>query len=626
LNDRFARHEFLYQDKAGILTPNRYAAELTEEGDLDDSVNPKNFVSTPGHSPVIRFRYGYRAHPKELSRYESSVWLNRHDAWGGGPFANGTSCLQDLWDHGLNDRLFLGVTAQHLNPTSRLVYECPPRNYYVHAADRLARLVERIRKLHNGTPITIVCHSQGNMIGLGAAFIGGARNPDYVADTYILCNPPYSPVELFFYDFTNGRMGSRNVQSRRDTLKNFVDLIKARGAKTRQLQSQETINEELGFVKDCKTLYRLADKQSFDNGDFIDRDNRGKVFLYCNPHDQVIGASPIQGMGWRGLTADDLKHIDPSGQHFYQRVWAQGITIGGERTRYHYWQDHWLTKRNDGKYPDEWWHPPSPRVKYRATYEKPESGFWAPFLWIVSRFGKGLAWIATNIANARVQGTPDHDHEVPVNAPPVREPLQPKSLRAGQAEGGETHSEFDEGRDDVQAVRAGPDSTDRRGQRYEDKATNRLLRAQGMRDKLEPGSSEWVEMVDKRRESLLTAEPENATDHGTIVGNPEHCRKVMAYDVAAGVCRLTEQEMTQLRIFADWRYVGKSETSPYVDESAFLAQVKDHPWYYQKGGLGETKDINVADTYPASGRPTLAPGIVDSAQKDLVYDDHGGRR
>lgn len=630
LNERLARDQFLHPHKAAVLLPNGYAAELTEDGDLDDTVNPKNFISNPGYSPVIRFRWGYRAHPNELSRYESSVWLNRHDAWGGGPFANGTSCLQDLWGSGLNDRLFLGVTAQHLNPTSRLVYECPQRNYYVHACDRLARLVERIRKLHNGTPITIVCHSQGNMIGLGAAFIGAARNPDYVADTYILCNPPYSPEELFFYDFTNGKMGSRSVQSRLDTLKNFTDLIKARGEKSRQLQSLETINAEFRFEQEGRKRYELANEQNFDNGGFIDRDNRGKVFLYCCPHDQVIGASPVQGMGWRGLTAKELKHVDPGGQHFLLRVWAQGAKVGcKDRQSYHYWNDHWLTRKNGDKYeyPAEWWHPPSPRVKFRATYEKPDDSFFLikPFIWIRNALGKGLAWIGTSVAEARIQGTPGHDHVVPVTAPPVREPLEPKSLRGGRMEGGIAHGEFDEGKDDAQAVRAGSDSTDRRGQRYEDKATDRLLQAQARRDGVQPGTNEWVAVVDKRRESLLTAAPENATDHGTIVGNPEHCRRVMAYDVAVGVCRLTQQEVAQLRIFADWRYVGESLESEYKDDSAFLEQVEDHALYYKQGGFGANGRTNVTEKYPESSRAALAPGIVDSAQKDLVYQDKGGK-
>jgi hypothetical protein len=26
----------------------------------------------------------------------------------------------------------------------------------------------------------------------------------------------------------------------------------------------------------------------------------GRVTLYCNPHDQVISASTVQGIGWRG--------------------------------------------------------------------------------------------------------------------------------------------------------------------------------------------------------------------------------------------------------------------------------------------------------------------------------------
>ncbi|KAK0338928.1 hypothetical protein LTR94_036614, partial [Friedmanniomyces endolithicus] len=35
--------------------------------------------------------------------------------------------------------------------------------------------------------------------------------------------------------------------------------------------------------------------------------------------------------------------------------------------------------------------------------------------------------------------------------------------------------------------------------------------------------------------------------------NPAHARGALAYDVAIGVCRITEQDLRKLRIAADWR-------------------------------------------------------------------------
>ena len=61
---------------------------------------------------------------------------------------------------------FLWLTVQHMNSIgNRKIYSTPPRTYGVLGALRLARLVEWIRKRQADVPITIVCHSQGNMIG-----------------------------------------------------------------------------------------------------------------------------------------------------------------------------------------------------------------------------------------------------------------------------------------------------------------------------------------------------------------------------------------------------------------------------------------------------------------------------
>lgn len=573
LNDRLRRRDFEY-GQTGTLSPNRYLSELTEDGKLDERFDAETFVDSHGASPVIRFRWGYKADKQDLEEYEAQIWLDQKTkAWGGGPFQNGTSCLSDLWGDGLNDRLFVGITAQDINPSSRPLYSAPPRNYYVHAADRLARLVARIRKRHNGVPLTIVCHSQGNMVGMASALIGARVDPDYVADTYILVSPPYSPVSNLTYDYSNGGFFRRSSKDRLETLKNFVDRVKARGARAKQKQPQSTINEELGFQRDGKTLFHLSDHQQQTDAGFIDRDNRGKVFIYCNPHDQLIGASPIQGIGWRGLTREELRAVDPAGDTVFMRVWAQGVEVGkGDVNsrigqKYHYWHDHWLTKENGGNHPKEWWYPKSQPVRYRATPHVDHENWLFKFL---SGPGEFLFWVALKAADVRVQADPDKNHEVPINAPALLNPVTPRTCRAGTSAGTYerrptlAHSEFDEGEDYTKAVREGDDSPDRRLVRYEDDATRRLYEAQAKQKKAEPGTPEWEEIVTTRQKQMLNFAPENATDHGTIVANPEHSRHAMAWDVAVGVCRLYWEEIHDLRKFADWRLgcevkEGKSE-------------------------------------------------------------------
>ena len=435
LNDRLWTEAFVHGGTDAVLSPNQYLPELTEEGEVDPALSAKTFITKSGHSPVIRFRWGYKADKEDLTAYESQIWLDQKTkSWGGGPFQNGTSCLTDLWGGGINDRLFFGVAAQNINPTSRPLYGAPERNYFVHAADRLARLVERIRKRHNGTPITIVCHSQGNMVGITAAFIGANRNPEYVADTYILCNPPYSPESSLMYSYVNGLGGfwGRTSDKRLAVLKSFVDLVRQRGTISDKKQPLDEINQTLGMLKDGKPLVLLKKIECGSASTDSDRDNRGKVFLYCNPHDQLIGASPIQGMGWRGLTQKELKAVDPSGNTFFIRVWAQGVKVGDPRGKssYHYWDDHWLTQQNNNQHPDEWWYPKSPPVKYRATWKPSKKSF---FEWVTSVFGllditgRVLTWTILSVGDVRVQGTPSKSHCVPVNAPPVPTPVMPAS-------------------------------------------------------------------------------------------------------------------------------------------------------------------------------------------------------
>ena len=61
--------------------------------------------------------------------------------------------------------------------------------------------------------------------------------------------------------------------------------------------------------------------------------------LYCNPHDQVISATPVQGIGWRGMSAGEIAATSGLGV-LTQRVFAQGFEVGSSAKLYDYWADH----------------------------------------------------------------------------------------------------------------------------------------------------------------------------------------------------------------------------------------------------------------------------------------------
>ncbi|MEF9406300.1 hypothetical protein V4891_21815 [Ralstonia solanacearum species complex bacterium KE055] len=154
-------------------------------------------------SPVIRFYWGFKArkgdygrpsehdyrdvHHPELRDYP--VALDQEDAWGGGPFQNGTS---GLWHMFRKDKGFT-LDFQRFNPiTDRYLTECPPRTYYVHAARRLAHLIATVRRNSPHETINIVSHSQGTMVSTLATLMlkeQGVRGPEAL----FVCKQPFQP-------------------------------------------------------------------------------------------------------------------------------------------------------------------------------------------------------------------------------------------------------------------------------------------------------------------------------------------------------------------------------------------------------------------------------------------------
>lgn len=655
LNDRLARNDEQLLHKgpaAGQLSAAKYASELTADGFLNPRLNANNFFDQTGSfSPVIRFRWGYKASGAELQMFGDSIYLNEENYWGGGPFANGCTALPDLWNLGLSENLFLWMQVEHMNPVDdRKVYSCPPRGYYVLAAYRLAKLVESIRKQQADVPITIVCHSQGNMIGMAAAFLGdrmpavsdawGASGP-CVADNYVLCNPPYSLVESNFTENwtaqhladADGRTGRQTHAARVATLAAFFDIIRRR-KELNNRQTTERIDDRMASKSRVFSAQDDRDKYGLNGSTY------GRVTLYCNPHDQVISSATVQGIGWRGLS--DRKRFDEIAATraegvFTQRVFAQGFEVGSQG-RYHYWRDHWRQPEAGSK---DFWYPHSKNAKYSIKKGLAANKSFA------GCFFTAATWPAmtllTSLARTAINALPEADWTIPLTAPALPKPFVPEAVRFGQAS-----KNFDQGYEppgmfrDKNRIResgdpyvgdrvlakdkfvvsgeeikktdaAEGDSNDEAALRYEHHA---LLRMQAKRagkyandaqvegeDKPEEADEEYTAWRTRQiKTSLAETIDTAATDHSTIMTNPTHAQKALAYDVAVGICDISHTQLRKLSIAADWRYLYgiKDEADPIFVE------------YFSKGTVGKTS-THIWASQPA-GNGGMPSRIVDQRQ------------
>jgi hypothetical protein len=443
LNTRLRREDanVAVPDAVGQLRPAKYATELTPRGFIDDRLSAKTFVEDDEDSPVIRFRWGYRASKEDKEKYGTSLWLDEKDAWGGGPFANGCSTLADCWTGGLSDEVFGFWISQDFNATpGREFYSLPSRVYYAHAASRLALLVQLIRKRQPDVPVTIIGHSQGTMVTIASAFIGDKTlGGEGVADTYLLFNSPYNLglpqllprlIDRNLAKHLGGRVTDR---ARIATFKRFLDIVRKR----QQVRQKDTTFDRVcgnAAPRDGSEPCTAAAER------VAGRDMRGKVVTNSNPADQLIGVVSLQGIGWRGITREECRAIGAEGV-LSQRVWADGFASdlgtpdpwkvgeGGLRT-YHYWKNHWARPRPGV---DPFWYPPSAPVRF----------VWSA-AWTDPGRSKGEAIAATGTAllatvvtlftvvvppllllGIDVNASPDRGHEVLDDGSAVPEPIVP---------------------------------------------------------------------------------------------------------------------------------------------------------------------------------------------------------
>lgn len=626
LNHRLGFDRALQPDLC-LLRAAEYHPELLPDGSINRQLGGKNFIADPGRSPVIRFRWGYKVAGEdntdpeavdENKEYKQSgkTWLNEMDAWGGGPFQNGTTALPYMWGVGLDDRVFWWLYTNMFPVEGREVYASPPRAYFAHAAHRLKELIKAIRDKQADCPITVVCHSQGNMVTLAAALLG--EKEDAIADTYIMSNPPYSLESLGMDKMVNhdhrgldsrsavGQFGSVTTEARMTTFSNFLEAVRARAGVG---QAVDAINNKLEF-KDAKSgeqVFKLAEFPSDPHTlppPGIDRDNRGRVFLYCNPHDQVIGVTPVQGIGWKGVSAAQFAALNGEGV-LHQRVWAQ--PGGNQAPPFQIGSPDWKAYRYiaDNHNPKQFWTPRPPMMRFALSLNESQGAVSR----ILSVTTAPIIWLITRLFNIPINDDPPKDWIVPINAPLLREPISPASMRYGQT--GAFDQEYDPAADAL--AKAGGDAPreapyDRNGQgdagseaqlRYEHRARIEAAKRRGA-----IGNSEEDERAAIAR--MLKENP-NATDHSTILTNPAHAEKVLAYDVAVGWLdhyRITAEDMQQFRMFAHWMFLKEAKPNKEVFED------------YWKRGL--FKGHQVKYTYNLDHMVSQAPGIVDARERSLL--------
>ena len=357
-------------------------------GRIEAPFAPKT-VKHKSYSPIIPFTWGYRpvdedTYKQELIAYckrvldrhvkdpelpYDSYWVERNyhlktdnieinklncDKFGnwidylyqrnGGPFANATTCIPDMYGPGMAG--LLGYVGKKITPIlgGDVSYDNPHRIYYAFAAHRLAKLIKKIRKDTEGQdiPINIVAHSQGTIITMLANLIlANDKDKPLPADCVILAHSPYSfeppSLETLSKSFC---MGVQSKRGREQTFINFVDqMYNLQGARRRKFFKLDDLIETgvINTTVNDNEIYTQADgtKKQYDRlGDdkeLFYRDNFGKVYQYFSPNDKVVSLLNVQGMGWQGIREDIF--VKCKNQNLKQRIFSHGHIAGNDPRR-----------------------------------------------------------------------------------------------------------------------------------------------------------------------------------------------------------------------------------------------------------------------------------------------------
>lgn len=369
------------------LTPNIYNCD--DIFDLENYKKDRTLLN-PGeaNSPVIRFYWGYRSPDGEEDKYKIPL-VNRQNEdyhelkaqglkpdalrakgpwfWGGGPFQNGTNQLVSLWgETGFEEKLpvlpeSMGLKVQDFAPDlDRLLTNAPPRKYYAHAAKRLADLLNLIRQTYPRDTVSVISHSQGTMVAMAATALA-----EKAPDALFILNSPYAMETKFTDTVTLPDSEVLTDKAREQTLSAIINKVAERATaltpdkygdlfvgksadnkpwrpdikhKSSLLHTVTTLTPD-GYEDSGKDYPKVKLKQTEETTStekwIAERDNHGRFYIYCNPHDRVMGSSPLLSLGWQGLPNTPVgqkpHHLLKSHDgHLFQRMMARATPCGAE--------------------------------------------------------------------------------------------------------------------------------------------------------------------------------------------------------------------------------------------------------------------------------------------------------
>lgn len=468
-----------------------------------------------GNSPVIRFYWGYRAPNGTEQKWritlrntngfdygtpqctdENGPWY-----WGGGPFQNGTNNLPQLWSHEGMKRHLFGVDMESLNTEAdRQLQDAPPRDYYTHAAKRLANLIDRIRQECPRDTVTVMSHSQGTMIALAATALCKERAPDAL----FVMNSPYALEDKITDALTAG--GDRpTTQARVNTFRNIAARIKQ---DKRTFSESELAQLQCGASEDMNFWRPDNERQS----GIHERDNHGRLYVYFTPHDRVMGSSPLQSIGWQGVNDQVLATL---GDNVKQRMLARGTPVGDE--------------------------PGAKKFGTLPPIQKPVPGVEPSSFW------NGNRKVFTPLL--KLWTVPNANQTVTINAEQVSQPLTADEMAS-----------FEDSRVDAPEMGEWKPDPDNPNQGQYADSEYRFMRSIAQPTRNVTVDDVYKNMPTVRRETqdellqrldTYRAEP---TNHSTLPKQQEFMRRVAAYDLPIGFCDAYEKQALWISLMqqADW--------------------------------------------------------------------------
>lgn len=565
-------------------------------------------LESRNRSPVIPFYWGFREvegkinnktqHAQKTDR--SGNRLDRRGIKQGGPFANATTNIPDMWGPG-----FTTDSANRVSTPTHPLFEGPPRLYMVLAAKRLALLIQTVRLRYKHDVVNLICHSQGTIIALLAqAYLHkwGARP----ADCLVMNNSPYSLAEPAAEFVTEAGYRQQTTHARLATLINLINHIWTQ-------KYAEPAFAKLSDVRVSNGLCGLdwGDKKRCpDTGQkiaYTDRDNRGRVYLYFSPEDSTVGLTNVRGIGWQGVpdTLNQKPCLAALGAGFKQRIFT-------ERVRQNLSAAEIERLRQKGN--------------HIGAGEALKVGAAANIKYVLRQSGED-DWPNKGMGEAKQAGIPTGDARTITG-----EALTPPcavNLHCGEAQGKTGQLPVGPLDAAVAVTNKGinahweniPDPRPINERYYHPKSGKWVLpdnERQKLQDKfnagLTPGDSrEIISAVAKSNGTLDIKRSESPNQarrrwqntsednsyHSAIVANPEHSRRVTAYDTALGWADAADQRafFAFLCLIADWRkdldiYAFPNFTKTTICKSAYFAtltaehqQLIRDTWKYAREGI-----------------------------------------